>query len=143
MTQEIAHINISALNKDIAELEKDVSILENDLNSKKAVLEAKKQLLNLLDVYKVNNNNSTTVKTPAIPKDLGITEFILAFLERGKTDTGDIIKAYIDYSGIDKESASNNVSNTLYRLKGKKVTSEVNEGGRRAGSKWFLIKENG
>jgi hypothetical protein len=138
--QNIAQIDVASIDQEIKILEQEISDLQGLISLKKHSLEIKMEVKKYIESNSLKANNSN--KNVIIPPGAGLTEFILAYLERGRTDTSLIIKAYADYTKADYNDVANNISNALNRLRGAgKVGSEANEGGRKAGSKWFLVNQ--
>lgn len=133
MAQNIIQVDRAKIDNEILDLRSQIDKLTEDLEVR----------LNLIKYIESITVNGTLKKdnTDSPKQNVGVSEFILSFLNDGGRDTKDIINGYAAQTNSTYGKVSGNVSNALSRLKtSQKINNKLKPGGRKAGSAWFLIK---
>lgn len=133
MAQNIIQVDRAKIDNEILDLRSQIDKLTEDL-------EVRLNLIKYIESITVNGTlNKGNTDSPK--QNVGVSEFILSFLNDGERDTKDIINGYATQINSTYGKVSGNVSNALSRLKtSKKINNKLKPGGRKAGSAWFLIK---
>lgn len=140
---------IEQLDQEIAQEQADLNRRWEDLKVKKAYLDSLSILQEkgvVASIQVIQNQ----IRRPRVenssqesPQHIrGVGDFILNHLAiHPKAETKEIINAWAEKVEDSPENVRNNVQNTLSRLKSsKKIKNKPNPGGRRYGSKWFLMQ---
>lgn len=129
MSKNIVEIDLGDIDIEIQALQKKIDVLNGikDYATQRGV-----------SPIATPSNSASTQAPPG--KLIGVSEFILNHLKQyGKVDTKSIIMGFAFHLQKDYAEVSGNVSNALSRLKTDgKINSQQREGGRKAGSLWFI-----
>lgn len=131
MTPNIVQVDRGKIDNEILDLKSQIA----DLNE---ALEVRLNIIKYIDSITVNGSQKKT-EADTSTRNVGVSDFIISFLQGGEKDTKEIITGYAERIGSTYNNVSGNVSNALSRLKtAEKINNKLKAGGRKAGSNWFL-----